>query len=207
MSANYSKDLAMAVRDFLEEEDWHFRFEEDDGIFRFGLNLRGKLKNIQYVVSIAEEDFTVYAISPVSADEDDAKQMRQMAEFICRANYGLRDGNFEMDYNDGEIRYKCYVDCHGALPTREMVLRSIHCPAAMFTRYGKGILQVLFNDTKAKAAVAMCEKGLFDRDDDEDEDDEDEDGDGEEETELSEGEAAALFDLLRKMREDDKEDD
>ena len=29
-----------------------------------------------------------------------------MAEFLTRANYGIMIGNFEMDFNDGEVRYK-----------------------------------------------------------------------------------------------------
>lgn len=34
-------------------------------------------------------------------------------EYITGANYGLRNGNFEMDVEDGEIRYKVYVNVKG----------------------------------------------------------------------------------------------
>ncbi len=33
-----------------------------------------------------------------------------VAEFLTRANFGLNIGNFEMDFDDGEIRYKTSVD-------------------------------------------------------------------------------------------------
>lgn len=69
--------------------------------------------------------------------------MAIMAEFICRANYGLKNGNFELDMRDGEIRYKSFVDCEGLTPTTEMVRNSIHCPAAMFDRYGDGIVDII----------------------------------------------------------------
>lgn len=84
-----------------------------------------------------------------------------MAEFVCRANYGLRDGNFEMDFNDGELRYKCYVNCADRLPSVEAVEKSITCPAAMFSRYSDGIVQILFSDISPADAVARCEEDRF----------------------------------------------
>ena len=157
MAKNYNPEIADAVRNFLEEDDWNYSFDSENGLFRFGVNLPGKMKNVHYAVGINEQDYNVYAISPLSADQDDPEQMRQMAEFICRANYGLRDGNFEMDFNDGELRYKCYMNCNGAIPTKNMVGRSIHCPAAMFKRYSKGILQILFAGMSAADAIELCE--------------------------------------------------
>ncbi|WP_049790798.1 hypothetical protein [Trichormus azollae] len=36
-----------------------------------------------------------------------------IAECITRANYGMIIGNFELDFNDGEIRYKTSIDAEG----------------------------------------------------------------------------------------------
>lgn len=65
-----------------------------------------------------------------------------------------------MDFNDGELRYKCYMNCNGAIPTKNMVGGSIHCPAAMFKRYSKGILQILFAGMSAVDAIELCEGTL-----------------------------------------------
>ena len=160
MARNYNTEITDAIKTFLDEDDWHYNFENENGVFRFGVALHGKMKNIQLLVGVNEDDYNVYAISPLSADQDDPEQMRQMAEFICRANYGLRDGNFEMDFNDGELRYKCFVNCKGFIPTKDVIGASIHCPAAMFNRYSKGIIQILFNDMSAEDAVLLCEEYL-----------------------------------------------
>jgi hypothetical protein len=45
----------------------------------------------------------------------------QMAELITRINYGLSNGNFEMDFSDGEIRFKTSLDVTGAQPTAELI--------------------------------------------------------------------------------------
>ena len=84
--------------------------------------------------------------------------MANMAEFICRANYGLKMGNFELDFDDGEVRFKVHVLCKGVTPTAEMIKRSIYCPATMFDHYGSGIVDIIFNDTSGKVAVEKCEK-------------------------------------------------
>ncbi len=154
----YSIDIANAVKRFLTADDWHFSFEEERGIFKFGLGLKGKLKKLHYIVDIKEDEYLVYAISPLGADENDANMMMNLAEFICRANYGLKMGNFEMDYDDGEVRFKVHVLCKGVTPTAEMIKRSIYCPATMFNHYGSGIVDIIFNDTSGKAAVEKCEK-------------------------------------------------
>lgn len=154
----YSKNIANAINNFLTEDDWRFSFDEQRGLFEFGLCLKGKVKKIRYIVDVKEDEYLVYAISPLGADDDDETMMASMAEFVCRANYGLKNGNFELDMRDGEIRFKSFVDCEGITPTAEIVKNSIYCPAAMFDRYSAGIVGIIFNGSTAKDAIAQCEK-------------------------------------------------
>lgn len=111
----YSKDIADAINRFLAEDDWHFLFDEQRGMFKFGLSLKSRMKSINYLIDVKDDEYVVYAISPIGADHMDEKMMTSMADFICRANYGLKNGNFELDMRDGEIRYKSYVDCEGII--------------------------------------------------------------------------------------------
>lgn len=153
----YSKDIAHAINTYLKDDDWYFSFDELRGVFKFGLSLKGKMKKVNYLIDVKEDEYIVYAISPLGADEEDEKMMVTMAEFVCRANYGLKNGNFEFDMRDGEIRFKCFVDCEGIAPTVEIIRNSIHCPAAMFEQYGDGIVGILFGNMSAKDAVSKCE--------------------------------------------------
>jgi hypothetical protein len=47
-----------------------------------------------------------------------------MAEFQARVNYGLVIGNFEMDWEDGEIRFKTSLDFMGE-PFSENLLNQL----------------------------------------------------------------------------------
>lgn len=116
------------------------------------------MKKINYYIAMLQDSYLVYAISPFGADEDDEEMMAEMAEFVCRANYGLRNSNFELDMRDSEIRFKSFVDCAGILPSMKMVTNSIYTPAIMFERYGPGIVDIIFDHVTAKDAIVKCER-------------------------------------------------
>ena len=44
-----------------------------------------------------------YSVIPFSISQ---QQRMNIAEFITRANYGMAAGHFELDFDDGELRYK-----------------------------------------------------------------------------------------------------
>ena len=149
----YSTSIAGYVKSFLDADGWHYKFSEDSHIFDFTLTLNGKLQQVHYNLLIRKFDYSVYAICPMSAKDC----LPQMAEFISRANYGLANGNFELDFRDGEIRYKCFVNCHDTVPGTQAIKDSIYIPASMFNKYSDGILSVLFNMKTPTQAVADCE--------------------------------------------------
>lgn len=158
----YSNEIANAINDFLSD-GWNYDFNEKKGIFRFDLNIRGKIKEICYSIYVYSEFFTTYATSPIGADEDDEAMMSKMSEFINRANFGLKRGNFEFDLENGEIRFKYFNDCKGIVPTAEMIGNSIYCIAAVFEQYSEGIVNIIFTDMNAKDAVELCEKSVEDK--------------------------------------------
>jgi hypothetical protein len=150
---SYSTQIANTVRKFLTADDWNFSFDDEKGIFTFNLSVKTKMKKISYRVLINDNGYSVYAASPLGADDC----LHEMAEFICRANYGLRNGNFELDFRDGEVRYKCYVNCDGQMPSTEIVKDSIYVPYFMMKRYGDGIISVIFGNQTAEDAIRTCE--------------------------------------------------
>ena len=65
---------------------------------------------------------------------DDFSSDIAIAELLTRANYGIRIGNFERDYSDGEIRDKSSLDfeCQSLTPT--LIRNSIY-PAVQTMDY------------------------------------------------------------------------
>lgn len=158
MARVYSREIANEIAKFLRENEWNFSFDEEKGFFKFGLNLKSRLKSIVYRVDIFEDDFVVNAVAKIGADTNDEIIMHEMEEFVCRANYGLKNGNFTFDPDDGEIGCKTYVDCEGALPAQAVIKNSIYFPASLCERYGNGIVEVIFGISDAKTAIEKAER-------------------------------------------------
>lgn len=154
----YSDEIVNVIKKFLADDDWHYSFDEDTGIFRFGLKIGSKLQRINYVIDVHDDEFITYGMCPIGADHEDSEMMAQMAEFICRSNYGLKNGCFELDFRDGEIRFRSYVDCENQMPSTSVVKNSVHCTAAMIKRYAPGIVDIIFSGAAAKDAIIKCEK-------------------------------------------------
>ena len=161
-------EIAQAIKNHLDEEGMHMiAFEEDDDSVRIGFDMHipGQISHVHYIISVHSNEYSVFAVCPIAADSKDSAVLGAMSEFITRVNYVLKSGNFELDYSDGEIRYKCYVNCEGQIPSDGIIRHSIGIPGAMMERYSSGIIAVLFKGMSAKEAVEMCEsaqgKGLL----------------------------------------------
>ncbi len=155
---NYSESIANAINNYLTDEKWHFDFNEQLGVFNFGLYISGIIKKIDFIIDVNEDYYTVYAICPVGVDENDEEAKARMAEYICRVNYRIKNGLFELDMDDGEIRFRNFVDCEDVVLTSDIVKNSIACPAVMFKHYSSGIADMIFGKAKASDAVELSEK-------------------------------------------------
>lgn len=59
---NYSNEIANVVKQFLTDDDWHYSFDEERGIFDFGLRVRSKIQKIKYLIDVKEDEMVVYTI-------------------------------------------------------------------------------------------------------------------------------------------------
>ena len=167
MKVQYSKQIAQAVQTFLTEQEWQYEFNEEQGAFQFAIMLNGRLRAMECLIHIFSADLIVYGLIPaIGANAEDPEEMNEMLRFLTMANYKLRNGNFEMDCSDGEIRYKCFIDCRGLdAPTQKMIRNALSCTASMFERFGQGILNILFADMDAQDAMALCDTSPAEKND------------------------------------------
>lgn len=157
---SYSESIAEAVRNHMDAHDLHYDFDENLGIFKLLMGVGGKAKTLIYHIVVDEHNFVVNVRYPLGPSSDDEASMTTMARFIARANSGMRNGNFELDMDDGDISFKSFCCCRGLdAPSDKMVAESIQCPAAMFDKYEEGILGILFNGLSDREAAHRCENG------------------------------------------------
>jgi hypothetical protein len=66
-------------------------------------------------------------------------------------------GNFEMDFEDGEIRYKTSIDVEGDSLSSALIKRLVYANVMMMDAYLPGIMSVIYGDVEPKDAIAQIE--------------------------------------------------
>ena len=161
MATCYSVSLFNEVAQHLKYENYHFFMDVKLGVIHFGISTKGNINNIQYHIIVKDSWFVTYAVFPISGDIRDKNQMTELSKYLHIINCNLLHGSCELDLRDGEIRIKYFVNCDGIIPSEEIIEDSVQCPAAIFDRYGKGILGIIFNHMNAEEAVQFCERPIY----------------------------------------------
>ena len=81
-----------------------------------------------------------------------------VAEAIARANFGLPVGGFELDFSDGELRYKVGIDVGGSALTPEMARDMIGLSVYMCDRYHDALMRVAYGAEEPAAAIEQAEE-------------------------------------------------
>jgi hypothetical protein len=141
---------------YLDEDEWYPR--RIDGKYAYSMSYSGKNGDLRCyaIVRVDLEEFLYYAVAPVKIPEDDRTAV---AEYLTRANYGLRIGNFELDYSDGEVRYKSSIDFEGQTLTSELIRNAIYPAVHTMDRYLTGLLRVSFGGATPLEAIEEVESG------------------------------------------------
>ena len=152
---SHQQKLIQRVMEYLDSQNWHYDCKgENNNIFSFGLNIKCKLNNCRVLISVSDKEIQTYAVCPINATPD---VYANVVEFITRANYGLKVGNFEFDYSDGEVRYQSCLICSGSVPSLEDVERCVDVPFFMMQRYGDGLVKNLMGFGNPEADIKQIE--------------------------------------------------
>ena len=145
-----TEQIIDVVRDYLDDEGLKYNFNAERNVIRLGFNLKCRLKEVELFVKIKEDYYLVQAEVPLNGDP---KDLGELLKYLAMANFGLIVGNFEIDVEDGQVRYKTYVPCEDLeqLP-KPIIEESLFCPCRMFDKYGNGIaaLAMGFSDAETE---------------------------------------------------------
>lgn len=103
-------------------------------------------------IRIPEKIVAIFVICPVNIPEAGRKRV---SEFITMANYGLILGSFEMDMDDGDLRFKTSFlysnDDEPETVFNQHLFNSLHT----MDKYFPGIMAVLFAGLDPKIAISQ----------------------------------------------------
>jgi hypothetical protein len=148
------ESILETVIDFFTEDDWTFTKLQGQPVLQMAYQGDNGSWNCYAQARESQTQFVFYSIYPSLAPPD---QRIAIAELITRANYGLTIGNFEMDFNDGEIRYKTSIDVEGDILTTELIKQLVYANVTMMDQYFPGILAVIEEKKSPMEAIAQIE--------------------------------------------------
>ncbi len=143
-----------AVLRFFEDDRWDVARLDGEPVL--SMNVAGKNGQWRCVAKSREEQkqFVFYSVCGTSAPEH---RRQAVAEFVTRANFGMVIGNFELDFDDGEIRYKTSIDVEGVSLAPALIKNLVYANVLMMDRYLPAITQVIEGTASPRAAVASVE--------------------------------------------------
>jgi hypothetical protein len=148
-------ELLSNVKAFFKEFDWKYKEVPGETALRTGFKGKSGSWNCLARTHEDKDIFLFYSILEYNVPED---RRPAAAEYITRANYGLRLGNFEMDFDDGEVRYKTSIDVEGGTLAVAMVKNMVLTNALTVDKYLAGLNEVVFGKAAPKEAITEAEK-------------------------------------------------
>ena len=154
------KTNACRFQALLDERKINYDCKDIGGAMRYSIGLSGfggLLDRVTFLLFVDDQDAQCYAILPISAKD----RLPQMAEFVLRANYGMKYGAFELGYPKGELRLHVTYPASVIEAHADKVFDCLFgVPAVLIKSYGKGFVDVMEGKMTPEEAIAVCKQGM-----------------------------------------------
>lgn len=146
--------LLASLLDFFEADGWPYDVVPSQAVLR--LPFAGEAGQWQCFAQAreAEAQFVFYSVYPVLVPP---ARRPAMAELLTRINYGLVLGNFELDYADGEVRFKTSLDVEGTTLAPPLIRSCVYANVLMLNLYLPALVALLDEGIEPAAALARIE--------------------------------------------------
>ena len=155
------KKLELSLENYFSSNGWNYEFDRENSVFRITLALNGKIKSVNHVIYVGDSEYRSYAYPNImNANE---KSYNSVAEYLHRINRSIFDGRFEIDFEDGEIRFFIRKECINREPEEKDFLDILELPEYIISCYGEGLLAVMFGVKSPKEAAKEALDNLLQR--------------------------------------------
>jgi hypothetical protein len=139
---------------FFAASDWPFERHAHEPLLR--LQFDGENATFTCYARVVEDKdaFVFYALFPEAVPAD---RRSAVAELLTRLNYGLTIGNFELDFADGEVRYRASIDVDTTELQPELIKPLAAAAVLNMDYYLPGIRAVVRGEATPGEAFASLE--------------------------------------------------
>ena len=112
------------------------------------------IASVYAAISAEAEQLVIYFNFGMTASPE---RRDECARLLTRANWGLTIGNFEMDYEDGQLRFKSSLDFSESELTEQMIRNAILPAMNAVDVYAQAIANVILRGQTAAEAVGQID--------------------------------------------------
>jgi hypothetical protein len=136
--------------EFINKSNWHYSKPfEDKTIIQLGFE--GRNGKFQCICDV-KEDSNKFLCYTIGNNKVPVEKLLSVCEYITRVNSTTMLGNFELNFEQGEIRYKTSIDYEGITPTATLIEHLLLANITTYDNFLPGIMKVIFSDIQPKQA-------------------------------------------------------
>ena len=147
------------IENLFADLDWKYTYNSKNSVIKTGINMNNALGNLDIYILLRKNSYSVLVCLNNHVEK---KYLQQVSEYLHRVNFGLNNGNFELDYEDGEIRYKTFVSFENIELSKDIIEDSILLPLAMFEKYGLNLLLLMLQEADPKLLADAADNQSID---------------------------------------------
>lgn len=142
------------IIDFFKQQEWKYNIVDNKTIALFGIS--GKKGRFQCIADVREDEKQFIFLSVCGANVPENKKI-QVSELLTRLNFGIFLGNFEMDFDDGEIRFKTSIYFGDSVLNPEIIETLILSNISTIDSSLDGIMSIIYGNNTAIQAYQIIE--------------------------------------------------
>jgi hypothetical protein len=135
--------------DFFNRQGWSYSQANDRPVIHTRFTGENGRWNCAAIAGPQDEDLLFLSLVPCNAAP---ARRAACAELLARINFGLTHGCFELDFDDGEVRFRTSVRLTDDVPA-ELVDHLVFSNLCTVDRFFGAIMKVLYADANPKAAL------------------------------------------------------
>jgi hypothetical protein len=147
-------DLFSGIQKFFTDDEWYYLQLGSQPILQ--MTYPGKNGKWTCYAQVHEEQqiFFFYSVCPIDTPEE---KRLLMAELLTRANYGLKVGYFDMNFADGEVRFKTSIDVGEENLSNTILRNLVYNNLWIMDHYLPGILSLIYSDITPVEVIQKME--------------------------------------------------
>ncbi len=138
-----------------------FSYDEEKNVIHYTSSVDCAINKVINTIIIRESGCSFYTIIPVRVDINNPEMTEKITDFICRSNFKHNNSVFDIDFSDGELSCKYFLEYEDSMPSEKAIEEAIFCNRLLAEQSIDAIAEIIFKNISVDDAMKKCEEKLF----------------------------------------------